>query len=322
MNTYKLLKQSKGNFFYSSDKSGKVRYESDILYFLTKRSIEYKDRIDKLRYINSYDEKAAKEYKIFNIPSMTMSATFKDRRVVGDVKEKTGIIAIDIDKDENLNLDVNKAKNDVMKLPFVMLASLSSRGEGIYCLVYYNKDNIFVNTFNALKKEFKDIGYNIDKKCRDITRLRYATWDDDIKVREEVEMFDKTIQDEVKERYECEGEWILTKQDVKDIVIAIYALVNFFNYTSNDYEEWLLDGFRLATIPNRKVGLELFNMISENSEKYKGYEDVKDKFNECCRTTTYKTNILGYYINRIKEHLGDEWRYRINDIFKEKNIRI
>ena len=123
--------------------------------------------------------------------------------------------------------------------------------------------------------------------------------------------------------YDPEGdEWIMTKDDVKDIIVAIYALVNFHGYTADDYDAWLLEGFRLATLPNKEVGLKLFNMISEKSDNYEGINDVKEKFEECLKTTTYKTNILGYYINKIRDYYGYDWRYRVSDILKEKGIKV
>ena len=106
----------------------------------------------------------------------------------------------------------------------------------------------------------------------------------------------------------------VNKDDLICLVKVIYLLVNEHNYVSDDYDEWLLDGFRLATIPNKELGLKLFTMISENSDNFESYEDVKTKFEECCNTTKYKTNILGYYINKIKEYYGENWRTIVNNL--------
>ena len=305
--------------FKCSIQSKKKWYTTTLINFL-QNQIREKDKIFYLRNLNKKDEKAAKLYKKESIVACTPSATFKERRVVGDVKEKTGIIVIDIDKDKNPNLDIDKAKFDVMFLPYVFMTMLSCRGEGIWCAVYYNVDRYIGHVFNALKEDFRNLGYVIDD-CGDITRLRYSSWDDNILIKQDVEMYDKYIEDEVKE-YDCEGEWVLTKQDLKDIVVAIYVLVNYNNYTKDDYDDWLLDGFRLATIPNRDIGYKLFEMISKASDNYGGPEDVEEKFKECCRTTTYTTNILGYYINKIKDIYGPDWRYRVNDLLAKKGVKI
>lgn len=316
MKVKELLNQKIDIFKPIKDKDGYYySYTTSIIDFFTNATNQNKYKVEYLRKINLEDEVKAKKYKKDELIGATISATFNKRRVAGEVKEKTGIIVIDIDKGNNPDLDVNKAKQDVMKLPYVFFTSLSCRGEGIFCLVHYDKEKYIGYIFNALKNKFKEIGYNIDVSCSDITRLRIVSWDDNILVKNDVEMFDEILVEE-QEPYEVDEEWILTKQDLKDIVVCVYVLVKYNKYTSNDYNEWLLDGFRLATIPNKEVGLKLFTIISEYSDNFKSYEDVREKFSECRRTTTYKTNILGYYINKIKEIYGPDWRFRVNDLLK------
>lgn len=320
MNTIDLLNQ-KVSYFDKANDSSKAYKTMSIIDFLTTTTIANQAKIEYLRRLNKKSEEEAKAYKKSEIPSITVSGTFNRRRVVGDIKDKTGIIAIDIDKDNNPCLDIEKTKKEVMKLPYVFLSGLSCRGEGVYCFIYYNKENYIGYVFNALEQIFKNLGYVVDHKCRDITRLRFVSYDSNMLLKQEVEMFNETYIPPEREPYECTSEWVLTKDDVKDIVTCVYVLTHYFNYRSDDYEEWLLDGFRLATLPNKQVGLKLFEMISEVSDNFEGYDDVENKFNECYNTTTYKTNILGYYINKVKEHYGPDWRFRVNDLLKGKKIQ-
>lgn len=307
--------------------SGKVWYTTTLKYFLSKLSMKNKQKIDKLRMLNKTDEHMAKEYKKQELIACTISATFDEYRLLHKVKEMNGLIAIDIDKDKNIGLDVNKAKEEVINLPFVALTMLSCRGEGIWCLVPYNKENDFRETFLALKEDFYNIGYTIDN-CKDETRLRFISYDDNILLKKNIEVYDKTVHIDKtitndidrttkKDVDYNEKEWELTKDNLKDIAIAIYLLTTYCGYSSDDYEEWLLDGFRLATIPNRALGLKLFTMISQNSLNFKSNADVEMKFRECCNTSRYKTNILGYYINKIKEKYGVKWRDKAKELIRE-----
>lgn len=308
---------TKVDVFKCSIESGTVWYTNTLKYFLTKSSIKYKDKIFHVRELNKIDEKKAKEYKLNNLLACTISAIFDNYRALRCIKEKTGFITIDIDKDKNPDMDINKAKQDVIRLPYVALTMLSCRGEGIWCLIPYNKENDFKETWNALYDDFKEIGYVIDK-CKDETRLRIVSYDDNILIKGNTEEYNKIKKIE---RYNVESDydentpdWELTKTDLIELTKVIYLLVTKHNYTSDDYDEWLLDGFRLATIPNKEVGLKLFTLISENSDNFKSYDDVREKFEECCRTTTYRTNILGFYINKIKEYYGNEWRDKIKEL--------
>lgn len=320
MNIEQIL-NTQVDVFKEAISSDYVYYTTPLVDFLTKTANRHKNKIDELREINKTDEKKAKAMKKEGFPACTPSARFNKRRLVGYVKEKTGLIAIDVDKDKNPNLDVNKAKQDIIKLPYVSLCSLSIRGNGVWCLIPYNKDYYIGYVYNALEEDFKNLGYVTDKNCSDITRLRFVSYDDNMLVKKEVEVYDRQ---KIKEKteYKCEGTWELTKQDIRDICIIVYVLVHFHNYTVDEYDEWLYEGFRLATIPNYDIGLKLFQMISENSDNYEGPDDVEKKFSECRNTTVNTTNVLGYYINKIKEIYGVDWRYRISDLLKEKNIKL
>lgn len=320
--TKNILSSTMINFFGCGKRSHNVWYEDKLIKFFTTTTQKNKRKVEILRELNTTNEKAAKKYKKENLIGVTISARFNKLRLLNDIKEYTGIIAVDIDKDKNEGLDVEKAKAHIInECPYVMLAMKSCRGEGLFALIYYNKDNDFRDTFNALYDDFKELGYTIDE-CKDATRLRFVSYDENILIRQEVEMYDKIKHIERKARREDIDpytEWNMTKEDVKDIVICVYMLVKFNHYTADDYDDWLLEGFRLATLPNKEVGLKLFTLISENSDNFEDYNDVEDKFNECVNTTTYKTNILGYYINRIKDIYGEDWKPRVSDILKKNN---
>lgn len=317
METIKLLNQ-KVSIFDNAAHSKVTKYDDTLINFLQKTQLKERNKIMYCRKINKVDQKKGKKYKEDNIACATVSATFDKYRYNLNAKEKTGIIAIDIDKDKNPFLDVDKAKRDVMQLPYVFLSMLSCRGEGVWCAVYYNKDKFIGYVHNALKEDFRKIGYTIDD-TKDLARLRVASWDDHILIKNNVEMYNREIIPEERDEKEY-VDWVLTKDDLRDITIIIYVLTHFFNYSVDDYYDWLYEGFRLATIPNKELGLKLFQMISENSDNYEGPADVEAKFNECRNTTHNKTNVLGYYINKIKEIYGDDWRYRINELLKGKII--
>lgn len=305
----------KVDIFYCAKKSSKPAYQQSLNYFLSKIAQKQKATISKLREINKTDEKAAKRYKKENLQCCTISAIFDSYRLLHRIKKRTGLIAIDIDKDKNPGLDVEKAKRDSIMLPYVALSMLSCRGEGMWCLIPYNVENNFRETWNALREDFLELGYVIDN-CKDETRLRYVSWDDNILLNQNVEVYNKTkafYKPEV-EREFSEDDWILTKDNVKDITVAVYLLTHYCGYTADEYDDWLLEGFRLATLPNKEIGLKLFKWISEASDNYEGDVDVEEKFEECCNTTTYRTNILGYYINKIKEYYGPDWRIKANEL--------
>ena len=323
-NTLDILRYTKTDVYRNSKDSKYIWYSCSLYDFFTSkmRTKKNRDTIDFLRELNKRDEKCAKKYKADNLPGCTVSCLCDKRRLTKKVIYNTGIISIDIDAADNQGMDPEKVKADIIKLPYVMLTMKSCRGDGVFCLVKYNRENDFVETFNALKEDFKNIGYIIDKKCYDIVRLRLITYDENMLINGIVTEYDKVIKkpDVVKanrRKYEENGIWELTKDDLKSISTIIYVLVNYCDYTADEYDEWLYEGFRLATIPNYELGLKLFTMISRNSEGYEDDEDVKAKFDECRRTTNNNTNVLGYYVNVIKDVYGPEWKSVVNELLKK-----
>ena len=89
------------DIFSSGSRSGKIYYTQTLYYFLTKLAEKNKKTVFKLRELNKTDEKVAKQYKKDNLIACTVSATFDQYRVLHHIKERTGLIAIDIDKDKN-----------------------------------------------------------------------------------------------------------------------------------------------------------------------------------------------------------------------------
>lgn len=294
-----------------------------LLYWLGKMSESCKENVERIR---THEYKWYKEGKTSKklydkvkatlLPACTPSAVFDEKRMIGYEKERTGIIIIDIDKID----DVEKCKMDVMKLPFVFFASLSVSGAGVFCGVYYNKDNDIEETFLALQEDFKNIGYYIDPNCKDITRCRIASYDDNIlikKLDKEIEMYGKTIKVERKD-YEHSVDKELTKEDLKLLTYTIYYLVGQLGYgtkslpysdssTKYDYDCWMKDGYRLSNIGYDDIGLKLYKYISKNSDGYVSEKDVEDNFYKFQSYSEQYTNI-GYYFWLAHEIIGQKWK--------------
>lgn len=298
-----------------------------LLYWLGKMSEKCKEDVLKIRrnewILYKEGKLGKKEYqkaKASRLPACSPSAVFGNVRQIGYELEKTGIMILDID---NVNVDeIDIAKKNIMKLPYVFFASDSVSGEGFFCGVYYNKDNDFVETFNALALDFKEIGYYIDPNCKDITRLRYVSYSDKIYIKpvdSEIEMYNKVYKrDNYNDKHEYTEIKNLTKDDYYLLVYTIYYLVDKLGYgkkklpysdISNeyDYDAWMNDGYRLSNIARDDIGLKLFQYISEHADGYEGAADVEENFYKFQGYSDGYINI-GYYFWLAKELLGDDWK--------------
>lgn len=266
-----------------------------------------------IRDTNRTDPKAAKAMKTANLPCVTISGLFEGERKASLVTTTNPIICVDIDVlPEGMSLDQLKRK--VFELPYVFYVSLSARGEGIFALIYYNMEKDFLYTFKALQYDFKVMGIVIDKACKDICRLRFVSWDEEPLEKEEVdryepvylEMFaDPQFYKETKERQN-------TQVHIDDYFTyqTIKYLIKQCGYRADEYQDWLMDGFRLATFG--EYGHALFIYLSSVSQGY-NERAAERKWNECVRTTQMTKDCLAHYYAEAKKRLGVDWKVIIRN---------
>lgn len=308
MNGLEILKNTKVNY-YGNVKYNKPLCEITLFDWITKYSLKNKDIIEQIRSLYDTDKKIAKKLKSENLPCITVTGKFNSYRRIDLCEDINPIIAVDIDYDDNTTItDWEELKIKVAKLPYVILTSYSCSGKGLYCLIYFNKELKFKNVFNSLKKDFKDIGVNIDIACKDITRTRFVSYDDNMLIRKkDVEIYNKELEEQNQVDFQFNN--TNTNIDVTFAFKAISYLILVDKYRSNTYQNWLLDGFRLATLGN--VGKLLFMFLSKMSENYNEYE-AEQQFNECIKRTKMNVSCVTYYYKILKNNHGTNWIEIVN----------
>lgn len=136
---------------------------------------EHIEHIDHCRQLKSQGEE--NEYKELKrqLPSFTTCGTFTTERKADKVIHYNNMCTIDLDDLE----DVEKAKADVTKLPFVLYAAKSVGGKGLFCLIRVDGDiSDYLKHWYALKDDFANIGYKVDESCKDVSRLRFVSHDE------------------------------------------------------------------------------------------------------------------------------------------------
>lgn len=265
-----------------------------------------KNHITSLREVNKTDPKVAKAMKTANLPCCTISGLFEGDRKASQVTVMNPIICIDIDVlPDGMSLDQLKKK--VFDLPYVFYVSLSARGEGIFALVYYNQERDFLSVFKALQQDFKMMGIEIDKACKDICRLRFVSWDENPLEKETVDMYDgEYIEQFDYPEYQAPVVRNNTNVHIDEYFTykTIKYLINHCGYRADEYQDWLMDGFRLATFG--EYGHALFMHLSQHSANFN--ERVAErKWNECVRTTQMTKDSLTHYYAEAKKRLGVDW---------------
>ena len=147
----------------------------------------WKKQINDMRYhVKNGNEDEAEEIKR-NLPCMTISATFKERRKKDYVDSYTGLLHLDYDKLEN----AEEVKTNLISIPYTYSAFISPSGNGVKVLVW--SDNAMSShevAFNSLREYYdKIVNVESDSSVKDITRLCYMSYDPDLYLNETSEVF-------------------------------------------------------------------------------------------------------------------------------------
>lgn len=138
-------------------------------------SSQYKTLVEEIR--NSTDERKQKELKSM-LPAITPSGLFSVRRAESLITH-SGLICIDIDKKSNLDVEnFSELKELIQELDCVAYCGLSASGEGYFVVIPISLPDKHREHFKSLEIAFERSGIKIDSSCSDVSRLRFASFDD------------------------------------------------------------------------------------------------------------------------------------------------
>lgn len=142
----------------------------------------YKVIADKYRSMT--DSQARQQYKINELPSLSISAVCHTWRKTDNVVNHTGLLNLDIDKKSNQHVnDWGGVRDQIFGMKGVVASFLSVSGEGVTFVVKIIPDkhkDTFFSIVDGMKQHF---GINIDPGLHDIVRLRFVSDDPEAKIR-------------------------------------------------------------------------------------------------------------------------------------------
>lgn len=210
-----------------------------------------------------------------NLPCVTISCvTGKDKT---EIKSVNNLIAIDIDKQDN-NREMSDIFNQLKMLNYISYAGKSVSGKGLYCIIPILDANNIKDYFEAIKKEFEEMGIIIDKNCSNVNRLRFYSFDEDYYINPNAEIYTKKIDRQINITKTFEG--IKGKNKAENTIIKIINILqknkdeikqNYKLDITYDYNNWFRIGAAIANTFGEN-GYKYFNAISELSVKYNKYE--------------------------------------------------
>lgn len=139
------------------------------------------------------NKKDRDKFKQEKLPAFTFSALIDQYRDSKNIKQHSGVLVIDIDKEgflpylktrqqENPDYTIANFRDEISVaseegFSNILAAALSASGEGIF-LIFLIDPTRHLESFEAINWELQNnYGIKIDQSCKDVVRLRFCTYD-------------------------------------------------------------------------------------------------------------------------------------------------
>lgn len=260
----------------SYDKTGE---EADFVQIMSDiKSDKWKDRAEQVRATTD-EEKRSKLKQ--SLPAFTCSGIFSERKASGLISH-SGRLAVDIDLKDNerLRTDLKGVREVLETDKFTEYCALSVSGKGLFVIVRIDGLK-HAESFTFLERYyFEQLGLVIDKSCKDVSRLRFISYDPNLFHNPHAECV--TVPEALIPVYQKTGNNGNGKnKEIMDTIIANDRLIG-----SDSYQDWLRIGFALAN-EFGEAGRSFFHELSRRSDKYDA-SDCDRKFNNCLKNNQGK----------------------------------
>ena len=134
----------------------------------------YREKVEQIR--RCPDKRRRRELKR-QLPAVTPAGVFS-RRCNDGLIRPSGLVGLDVDGADNPHIGNWEAvKWTISDLPGLWYAGLSASGNGLFLAFCVKCPEQYGRSFDALSQELSGRGIRVDAACRDIARLRGASYD-------------------------------------------------------------------------------------------------------------------------------------------------
>ena len=253
---------------------------------------KHKDTIDHIRSIEDKSERNRLKTTLLPSGSISVCLTTRESSKPLDqrITQYNPLIVLDFD---NLP-DIEAAKQTLASLPYIYYAGLSVSGRGLFAIIpIAAADHTQHKTyFHALEKEMQTLGLTIDKACKDITRLRVISYDENPYINPDCTTY--TLYETATPEQDPEE---TTTEDLEALKLEEHiSLWEEQQIPLDDYDQWITVGMALSRLG--EPGRQAFHRVSRYSDKYT--TEATDKaFDNFLHNTKEITLGSFYYICHI-----------------------
>jgi predicted P-loop ATPase len=249
----------------------------------------WQDDVITFRAIQDPEERKAAKRKII---AVTPSGEFTGRGQAG-LKNHSGLICIDVDDKDNEGL--NEKVRALVGDPFVFAFHQSLGGLG-YAIYFRIEPTKHLDAYLAIEKYLADTYHLVaDKACKDVTRLRFVSFDPFLhKNPKEVPVFKKYLKKEAQISTR-----VIHAHTSKDMEFIISQIRSRRIDLTESYHDWIQIGFALADHYG-EAGRDYFHAISEMHPEYNA-QNTDAKYDNFLKTNDGSVGIATLFF-KCKEH--------------------
>ncbi len=228
------------------------------------RNGKFKTQIDELQELLKSGNENEYKIKKKSLLAFTPSGKFNGGRKMEFLSEYSKIIIIDIDKLEN---NINELKQKAINCKYTYSCFVSPSGKGLKILVKTENSVVKHREVFLQVQSFyeKLLNVEIDSSGKDITRLCFFSYDKEIYINNECEVFKSNIPMDMK----------------NDIEKLIYEIDKHRIDITGNYEDWLKIGFAIES-EFGEIGRSYFHSISRYNPDY-NYEICNEQYSKCLK---------------------------------------
>lgn len=256
------------------------------------KNANYKNEVDfyRLKYIE-LGKKGSESFKQ-KIPAVVISGTFNDTVKNANLKEHSGYICIDVDNIESNNIKELKSKLSNDK--YVESYFTSCGGSGLALIIKIDSSKHLESFLGLEEYFFKNYQTTIDKSCKNVSRLRFYSYDNDIYINKKSKVFKEYIKP-IYNKKEIVNT-ILTGSEFDELMSKI---ISSGRNLAEDYDTYLKIGFAIAD-EFGESGRQYFHAISSISSKYDA-KQCDRQYSHCISAGGSKKIKIGtlYYFCKI-----------------------
>jgi hypothetical protein len=274
---------------------------TDVNLLLWLTSKKYSLEVEKIR--NTADKKIRDKLKS-KLPAITPSGLFSKRNSNSLIKH-SGFIQIDIDFKDNIHIkNYSDLKKQISNIREVAYCGLSVSGNGYWGLIPISEPTKHKQHFDALFLKFKRLGIIIDKSCKDISRLRGYSFDNDGYFNHSATKFNLVLKKEKNHVRPINYFKINNSESIKNSVEKrINTLQEKRIDIATNYEIWFSIGCAIANEFGEN-GRDYFHILSRINNEY--IESKTEKQYTHCLKNRYNYNISTFFyyckVNNVISH--------------------